>query len=157
MDYHERTLLTSVREALGILGTLVGTLAPALFASRFGGEARGFSYLAVAVGGLTAVFIIVCFFSVRENPKITFESTKVAKKDANAFEVTGTLTYHGAEKEITFPAELIGAAETPMGQRAGLHAQITIQRTDYGDSKYVNEGALGDEVVLTISLEGIAQ
>jgi GPH family glycoside/pentoside/hexuronide:cation symporter len=69
MDYHERTLLTGVREGLGFLGILVGTLAPPLFAARFGGEAEGFSYLAAATGGLTAVFIIICFFSVKENPE----------------------------------------------------------------------------------------
>ncbi len=67
MDYHERTRLTGVREALGLLGTLLGTVAPALFASRFGGEARGFSYMAATVGGLTAVFILICYFSVSEN------------------------------------------------------------------------------------------
>jgi len=69
MDYHERTLLTGVREGLGFLGLLVGTLAPALFATRFGGEARGFSYLAAVTGGITAVFILICFFSVKENPE----------------------------------------------------------------------------------------
>ena len=69
MDYHERTLLTGVREGLGFLGLLGGTLAPALFAAQFGGEARGFSYLAAVTGGLTAFFIFICFFSVKENPE----------------------------------------------------------------------------------------
>jgi GPH family glycoside/pentoside/hexuronide:cation symporter len=69
MDYHERTLLTGVREGLGFLGTLVGTLAPPLFATLFGSETKGFSYLAATTGGLTAVFIFICFFTVKENPK----------------------------------------------------------------------------------------
>jgi GPH family glycoside/pentoside/hexuronide:cation symporter len=69
MDYHERTRLTGVREGLGLLGTLVGTLVPPLFAAQFGGQIRGFSYLAATTGGLTAVFIFICFFSVRENPE----------------------------------------------------------------------------------------
>lgn len=64
MNYHERTRLTSVREALGLLGTLAGTVAPAFFASRFGGEIRGFSYMAATVGALTAVFILICYLSV---------------------------------------------------------------------------------------------
>jgi GPH family glycoside/pentoside/hexuronide:cation symporter len=69
MDYHERTLLTGVREGLGFIGILVGTLAPPLFASLFGSETRGFSYLAGTTGGLTALFVFICFFTVKENPK----------------------------------------------------------------------------------------
>jgi GPH family glycoside/pentoside/hexuronide:cation symporter len=69
MDYHERTLLTGVREGLGILGTLIGTLAPPFFAAQFGSESKGFSYLAATTGGLTALFIFICFFSVKENPE----------------------------------------------------------------------------------------
>jgi GPH family glycoside/pentoside/hexuronide:cation symporter len=69
MDYHERTLLTGVREGLGFVGLLVGTLVPPLFAARFGGEAKGFSYLAAATGGITALFILICFLTVKENPE----------------------------------------------------------------------------------------
>ncbi len=67
-DYHERSLLTGVREGLGLLGILVGTLLPPVFAARLGGEARGFSYLAGTVGAVTAVFILICFFSLKEKP-----------------------------------------------------------------------------------------
>jgi len=68
MDYHERTLLTGVREGLGVLGTFVGTLAPPLFAFWLGSKQKGFSFLAAGTGIVTAVFIFVCFLNVRENP-----------------------------------------------------------------------------------------
>ncbi len=69
VDYHERTVLTAVREAFGISGALVGTLAPFLFAAQFGGIRTGYSYLAGASGLLTAILIVICFFKVKENPK----------------------------------------------------------------------------------------
>jgi len=68
MDYHERTVLTAVRELLGVLGTLVATIAPPVFAAIFG-KARGYSYLSMWVGAITALFIFIAFFNVRENPE----------------------------------------------------------------------------------------
>ena len=43
------------------------------------------------------------------------------------------------------------------GTRAGLEAKISIKRTDFGNSTYVNEGMLGDEVLLLVSLEGVLE
>jgi GPH family glycoside/pentoside/hexuronide:cation symporter len=69
MDYHERTVLTGVREGLGVIGALVGTMAPPIFAAKLGGASRGYSYLAGMIGLTTAILIFVCFFSVKENPE----------------------------------------------------------------------------------------
>ena len=69
MDYHERTVLTGVREGLGVLGALVGTMGPPLFALWLGSKTRGYSLLAGIIGLVTAVFILICFFSVKENPE----------------------------------------------------------------------------------------
>ncbi|RJP17542.1 MAG: MFS transporter [Candidatus Abyssobacteria bacterium SURF_5] len=68
MDYHERTVLTGVRELFGVVGTLVATIAPPVFAARFG-KAHGYSYLSIYVGAITALFIFVAFFNTRENPE----------------------------------------------------------------------------------------
>jgi GPH family glycoside/pentoside/hexuronide:cation symporter len=67
-DYHERTALTGVRELLGVLGTLVATIAPPIFAAKFG-KAQGYSYLSIWVGLVTALFIFIAFFNVKENPE----------------------------------------------------------------------------------------
>src|SRR4029434_3453131 len=48
------------------------------------------------------------FFNAAEHPKITFESEKVKVKDATHFDVTGKLSLHGVEKEITVPVERTG-------------------------------------------------
>ncbi len=69
MDYHERTVLTGVREGLGVLGTLAGTVAPPLFIAVLASRQKGYSSMAAATGILTAVLIFICFFSVSENPE----------------------------------------------------------------------------------------
>lgn len=94
------------------------------------------------------------FFNVPQYPTIAFASTSVKKKDATTYEVTGDLEYHGKTNEVTFDAEFVGAADTPRGSKAGFEAILTIRRSDFGDTKYIAEGGLGDEVRLTISLEG---
>ncbi|MCP4690242.1 MAG: MFS transporter [Desulfobacterales bacterium] len=69
MDYHERTVLTGVREALGALGTLLGTAAPAIVGIFILNKQTVYSSVAAVVGCLTVVFILICFFNVKENPK----------------------------------------------------------------------------------------
>jgi len=68
MDYHERTLLVGVREAFGVMGTLVAALAPSIFIANLGDERAGYSALAAVTGVATAVLILVATFSLRENP-----------------------------------------------------------------------------------------
>lgn len=70
MDYHRRSVLTGVREALGTIGLLVGAILPAIVVLvLFKGDARqGYSTLAIFTGAMTALFMVLCFFSVKENP-----------------------------------------------------------------------------------------
>jgi GPH family glycoside/pentoside/hexuronide:cation symporter len=69
MDYHERTVLTGVREGLGVIGALVGTMVPFIFTARLEDVSKGFSYLAGIIGLITTVSIFICFFCVKENPE----------------------------------------------------------------------------------------
>jgi GPH family glycoside/pentoside/hexuronide:cation symporter len=64
MDYHERTVLTGVREGLGVIGALVGTMAPPIFAARLGDVSKGYSYLAGMIGLVPAVFFMDWVFWV---------------------------------------------------------------------------------------------
>ncbi|NQU07499.1 MAG: MFS transporter [Candidatus Abyssubacteria bacterium] len=80
MDYHERTVLTGVREGLGVSGTLVGTLAPPIFAVIIGSRQGGYSVMAGSIGILTAVLILFCFFNVRENPEFQKQHPLALKK-----------------------------------------------------------------------------
>jgi len=67
MNYHERTRLFGVRQILGLVGAVVGTL---LFDFvRFVDDIRqGYSLIAGAAGLLTMILILIMFRGVRENP-----------------------------------------------------------------------------------------
>ncbi|MBI4832120.1 MAG: MFS transporter [Candidatus Lindowbacteria bacterium] len=66
-DYHERTVLTSTRESLGVLGTIVGAIGPPLCIGFLGSKQRGYSFAAGVTGVITAALIFIMFFSVRED------------------------------------------------------------------------------------------
>ena len=93
------------------------------------------------------------FFNVAEHAKITFESEKVAVKDAKHFEVTGTFSMHGVEKEITVPVEMTGFGSFGAfgGTRVGYETKFKIKRSDY--KMDYRTDVLADEVEILISLE----
>jgi polyisoprenoid-binding protein YceI len=84
------------------------------------------------------------FFDVANNPKSTFESTKVEKSDA-AYKVTGKLTLHGMTKEITFPAKI----DVKDGSLT-LSSDFKINRHDWGIS--YGKGMVDDDVSLTVAV-----
>jgi polyisoprenoid-binding protein YceI len=73
------------------------------------------------------------FFDVETFPKITFESTSVAKK-GDGLEVTGDLTMHGVTKSIVLAVEGPTRAEKdPWGNtRIGASATGKIDRREWG-------------------------
>ena len=99
------------------------------------------------------------FFNTKQFPKIEFKAKSLAKAGAG-WELTGDLTMLGKTKEIK-------AAFTPTGEkdvgpqmggyRAGFESTFTVKRSDFGMSWGVENGALGDEVTLMVSVEGIRQ
>ena len=98
------------------------------------------------------------FFSVNEFPALTFKSTSVKAEGDKKYDVTGDLTIHGVTKSVTATVDFVGTADgtqMKMGFRAGYKAHMTIKRSDFGMDKLV--GPVGDEVRLTVSLEGVKQ
>lgn len=96
------------------------------------------------------------FFNVKVFPTITFKSTAVKKSADNTYEITGDLTLHGVTKSVTLTMQHVGSAKSPMGDfRSGYEGTLVINRTDFGMSNMV--GMVGDEVHLTISIEGVKQ
>jgi polyisoprenoid-binding protein YceI len=91
------------------------------------------------------------FFNGKENPEITFQSTKIAAKGA-MLEVTGDLAMAGKKKPITIQVEKVGEGEM-YGKRVGFSTTFTIKRSDYGMTYGIDKNALGDEVTLMIDLE----
>ncbi|MEK7485339.1 MAG: YceI family protein [Planctomycetota bacterium] len=95
------------------------------------------------------------FFSAKQFPTMTFKSTTVEKTDTlNQYKVTGELTLHGVSKEVTVDIEHTGSgkANEKFGYRSGFLSTFTIKRSDFG-MNYM-EGLLGEEIQITVSLEG---
>lgn len=96
------------------------------------------------------------FFNGKMFPKISFKSTSVKKTADNEFEVKGDLTLHGVTKTVTVKAEKVGAGKDPWGgYRAGYYLKLTIKRSDYKMNFMQGPSAIGDEIKLEISIEGI--
>jgi len=98
------------------------------------------------------------FFNVKQFPQITFESTSVAPGKSmdgkTIYDVTGKLTMHGVEKEVTLPMEFLGEGATPFNDyRAGFLCQTTLKRSDFGMDFMV--GPVGDSIGVTVSFEAV--
>lgn len=92
------------------------------------------------------------FFNVKQFPTIAFKSTEI-KAIKDGYQVTGDLTLHGKTQSVSFG--LLGGrkAEFPAKvQRTGFSTELTIKRSDYGMKGMLE--AIGDEIVVAISLEG---
>ena len=98
------------------------------------------------------------FFWVDQHPTLHFRSEKIAKKNKDEFEVTGTLTMRGVAKRITVPVEFGGFMKDPWGnEKAGFTTSFTVNRKDYGINwnKALDQGGLvlGEDVKINLSLE----
>ena len=91
------------------------------------------------------------FFSAKENPEITFESTSIAG-EGHELQVTGKLSMAGETQEITIPVRHIGDGEF-YGKRRGYLTEFTVQRSKFGMQYGLDDKVLGDDVTLTIGLE----
>ena len=92
------------------------------------------------------------FFSAKEFPTIEFKSGKVEKKGAE-WSVAGALTLHGVTKDVTASVVETGKVSTDKGSLAGFEAKFTIKRSDFGMDYGLENGALGDEVAVTLAAE----
>lgn len=95
------------------------------------------------------------FFSAKQFPTITFESRSVAQSE-NGFTLVGDMTMHGVTKSISIPLQFLGSGPGPGGgQRAGFLANFKVKRSDYGMTNMLE--AIGDEITVTMSFEGVQQ
>ena len=93
------------------------------------------------------------FFDAKQFPKMTFESTKMVPT-AKGLKIDGKLTLKGRTKAISVVATKVGEGKDPWGGfRTGYEATFTIKRTDFGID--FMPGGVGEDVVVTIALEGI--
>jgi polyisoprenoid-binding protein YceI len=97
------------------------------------------------------------FFNAREWPRMSFKSTDAKKTGAKTYDVTGRLTIRDVTKTVTVPIEFTGAADMGRGVRVGFEATFKIMRDDYGVSYGVENGSVGNETGIIVTLEGIKQ
>jgi polyisoprenoid-binding protein YceI len=72
------------------------------------------------------------FFDVEKFPEISFASSTIVPK-GDAYELQGDLTIKGVTRPVVLETEFNGVAVDPFGNtRAGLSAETTISRKDFG-------------------------
>lgn len=95
-------------------------------------------------------------FDVEKFPQITFTSRSFKPAGADTYEVAGDLTFHGVKRPLTVKLEKTGAGKDPWGNyRVGLETTFTVKRSEFGMTAM--PGALGEDVRLTVSVEGLRQ
>ncbi len=95
------------------------------------------------------------FFNAEKFPAVTFKSTKI-EGSGNDFKVTGDFTLLGVTKSITVDFKRGPDGKGMQGEvRGGGQTRFTLKRSDYGMTFMPD--ALGDEVSLVISLEGVKE
>ena len=92
------------------------------------------------------------FFDARQNPEITFKSTKVEKTDGGAYRVTGDLKLHGVTKSITMDVTQTGKGQTRQGFKIGFESRFSFKRSRFGMRKYMPK-MLGDEIEVIMGIE----
>ena len=96
------------------------------------------------------------FLGARDYPDMKFTSTKIMPITSEKGTLGGNLTLHGITKPVTLDYQILGLGKDPWGgMRIGFKATTRINRSDYGISKHVPYGPVGNEVDITLLIEGI--
>jgi len=96
------------------------------------------------------------FINQAEFPTMTFTSKSAKKLGDRHYTVTGDLMLRGVTKSIDVDCTVTGVGKAPTGQKVGFECVFTINRADYGMKWGIDapKGAVGNEVKMTIALEG---
>jgi len=90
------------------------------------------------------------FFDVKQDPLITFHSTKVVQTGPATFDVQGTFTIRGVSKPETLNLNLTGKG-TGNGEIKGTMA---FDRKDFGMNSGIPFIKIADRVEVTVALKG---
>ena len=95
------------------------------------------------------------FFNVKQYPTITLKSKSV-KKAGDNYDVTADLTMHGQTKPVSFTFKPGKTGKDPWNNdRTGGETVLNIKRTDFGMNYMAKPGEVGDDVEITINIEGV--
>jgi polyisoprenoid-binding protein YceI len=89
------------------------------------------------------------FFDVKENPLITFRSTKIVQTGHETFEVDGDFTIRGVSKPEKLLLTISGEG-TGTGEAKGTMA---FDRKDYGMNKGIPFVTIADRIEVTVDLK----
>src|SRR5277367_2333882 len=90
------------------------------------------------------------FFDVKQNPLITFKSTKVVQTGPNTFDVPGTFTIRGVSKPETLTLVVSG-----VGTGSGtIKGTMAFDRKDYGMNSGIPFIKIADRVEVNVDLTG---
>jgi polyisoprenoid-binding protein YceI len=96
------------------------------------------------------------FFDAKQFATATFTSKTVKAAGDKKYSVSGELNLHGVTKPVTVEMEIVGKGKGMEGEDlAGFYGTFTIKRSDFG-MKFMTD-KLGDDIVVTVSLEGDKQ
>ena len=96
------------------------------------------------------------YLNARDFPDMKFVSTKMSPVTPEKGSFAGNLTLHGVTKPVTLDYQILGLGKDPWGgMRIGFKATTRINRTDYGIKKGIPYGPVGNEVDITLLIEGI--
>ncbi len=96
------------------------------------------------------------FLDARNYPEMKFVTSSVSPVTAEKGTLTGQLSLHGVTKPVTMEYQILGFGPDPWGgMRAGFMASSRINRSDFGITKYTPTGPVGNEVDITLLIEGI--
>lgn len=88
-------------------------------------------------------------------PTARFVSRSVEQKDATHGVIHGELAFHGETKavDVAFTLNRIGNDPYALHQKAGFSASATLQRFDFGMTRY--KDVVGDAIALRFEIEGV--
>ena len=93
------------------------------------------------------------FFNAKQFPTIAFKSDSFEISDGGMV-AKGELSMSGVTKDISVNIMPVGEADTQQGYKQGFEGEFKINRSEYGITKYIDGGGLGDEVTLYVTFEG---
>jgi polyisoprenoid-binding protein YceI len=102
------------------------------------------------------------FFAAERFPQLTFTSTSVTPRGADAADIAGQLTIRDVTRNVVLPVDFLGKAKDPWGNdRVAFETEITLNRKEYGllwNAALETGGFLvGDDVKVAIAVQAVPQ
>jgi polyisoprenoid-binding protein YceI len=98
------------------------------------------------------------FLDANTYPEMRFVASRFRSTGKDAGVMTGQLTLHGATRQVDIPYRILGTANDPWGNvRTAFEGKLSLNRSDYGITKYVDGGSgiVGNEVEITLLVEAL--